>query len=248
MRSLVLSDIHANLAALEAVLRDAEGRHLDQIWCLGDVVGYGPDPNQCVECVRALEPIAVAGNHDLATLGKMSISEFNPDAQRACLWTSRELNPEGESYLQSLPAIMEMGDFTLVHGSPREPIWEYILSPSIAQANFACFDTPFCVAGHTHAPLVFVSRPANGGETSRCEAIIPQSGTLIPLGEERLIANPGSVGQPRDGDPRASYLIVDTDEGTLEYRRVHYPIEETQRRMEAKGLPYRLITRLSFGW
>lgn len=178
----------------------------------------------------------------------MDVEDFNPEAQRASLWTRQQLTPDNLAYLESVPdSLVEEEKFTLVHGSPRQPIWEYILYPSIAKPNFAHFGTRFCFVGHTHAPAIFRYRRTDE-DTHVCEAIrVPYAHTL-PLGEDRLIINPGSVGQPRDGDARASYAILDTDALTLEYRRIYYPVEVTQARMDAAGLPVRLITRLSYGW
>jgi diadenosine tetraphosphatase ApaH/serine/threonine PP2A family protein phosphatase len=242
MRYALISDIHANLAALTAVLDHLDVKTVDEVWCLGDVVGYGPDPNECLERLRELPHRCLAGNHDWAVLGKLDLEDFNPDARRACLWTREQLTPTSRAYLESLEERIVEGDFTLAHGSPRHPIWEYIIYPSNAQVNFAHFDTPYCFVGHSHVPIIFRDR---GSEID----IRPiELGVPMPLGEERLIINPGSVGQPRDGDPRASYVLLDAEARTIEYRRVPYPIEETQRKMVQVGLPPRLIIRLSYGW
>ncbi len=241
MRYLIISDIHSNLAAFEAVLADAGS--FDKVWCLGDMVGYGPDPNECVERLRDLPHICVAGNHDWATLGKLDTEDFNPNAKRVCLWTRKQLSPSNLEYLEALPKSLIEENFTLVHGSPRHPIWEYILNPSIAQANFEHFDTRFCFVGHTHVPVIYRDNP-----NQACDVLKPSLDDPLVLGEDRLIINPGSVGQPRDGDPRASYAVLDSDELALEYRRISYPIETTQARMVEKGLPVRLIIRLGYGW
>jgi diadenosine tetraphosphatase ApaH/serine/threonine PP2A family protein phosphatase len=241
MRYLIISDIHSNLAAFEAVLSDAGS--FDKVWCLGDLVGYGPEPNECVERLRDLPHICVVGNHDWAALGKMDTEDFNPDARRACLWTREQMSPSNLEYLETLPkSVIEEG-FTLVHGSPRHPIWEYILNPSIAEANFEHFDTRFCLVGHTHVPVIYRDNPNQAGD-----ALTPSPDARLVLGEGRLIINPGSVGQPRDGDPCASYAVFDSDELALEYRRIPYPIETTQARMVEKGLPVRLVMRLAYGW
>jgi len=244
MRYLIISDIHSNLAAFEAVLADAGS--FDKVWCLGDVVGYGPDPNECVERLRDLPHVCVVGNHDWAALGNMDTEDFNPDAKRACLWTREQLSPSNLEYLKALPKSLVEGGFTLVHGSPRHSVWEYILNLSIAEANFEYFDTRFCFVGHTHVPIIYRHRPENPKQA--CDTLIPSLDAPLVLGQDRLIINPGSVGQPRDGDSRASYAILDSDELTLEYRRISYPIEITQARMVEKGLPVRLIIRLGFGW
>jgi len=240
MRYLVLSDIHSNLAALEAVL--AEAGEVDQVWCLGDLVGYGPDPNECVERIRSLPHLCVVGNHDWGTLGKLDLNDFNAYARRACLWNREQLSAENKEYLDSLDELIVEGDFTLVHGSPRSPIWEYVMSPDEAAHSFAFFDTPYCFVGHTHVPGMFVEGSAS------CQAVPVQEDRPVPLGRERMIINPGGVGQPRDGDPRAAYLILDTDSMVIVHHRVEYPIEVTQEKMRKAGLPGRLIDRLDYGW
>jgi diadenosine tetraphosphatase ApaH/serine/threonine PP2A family protein phosphatase len=244
MRYLVISDIHSNLEAFEAVLHDAGA--VDQVWCLGDVVGYGPDPNACVEILRALPHRCIAGNHDWATLGKLDLSDFNTDARQANLWNRKQLTPPNQAYLDALPETLVEEPFTLVHGSPRHPIWEYIIYASTAQASFSLFDTPFCFVGHTHAPAIF--RLSSEGGEEVCEAMPPASDGPLSLGPERLIINPGSVGQPRDGDPLASYLILDMEALTVEHHRVPYPIEKTQAKMLEHDLPPRLVVRLEYGW
>lgn len=243
MRILVLSDIHANLAAFEAVL--AHAGSFDRVWCLGDIVGYGPDPNECVERVRELRRYqCLAGNHDWAALGKLDLSDFNTDARLAALWTRQQLTPDNRAFLDArLEYIGPLEDrYTLVHGSPRYPIWEYILDEAIAAENFPYFSTQVCLVGHTHVPVIYAETPAG------VRALRPPLDKPHPLGDQRLIINPGSVGQPRDGDPRASYLLLDVDASTVTYRRVDYPIEATQEKMAAVGLPPRIIARLEYGW
>ncbi|MCW5853557.1 MAG: metallophosphoesterase family protein [Anaerolineae bacterium] len=243
MRILVLSDIHANLAAFEAVL--AHAGSFDRVWCLGDIVGYGPDPNECVERVRELRRYqCLAGNHDWAALGKLDLSDFNTDARLAALWTRQQLTPDNRAFLDArLEYIGPLEDrYTLVHGSPRYPIWEYILDEAIAAENFPYFSTQVCLVGHTHVPVIYAETPAG------VRALRPPLDKPHPLGDQRLIINPGSVGQPRDGDPRASYLLLDVDASTVTYRRVDYPIEVTQEKMAVVGLPPRIIARLEYGW
>ena len=253
MRHLIISDIHSNLAAFEAVLANAGS--FDRVWCLGDVVGYGPDPDECVELLRGLPHVCVVGNHDWATLGKMDTDDFNPDARKACQWTSEQLSSSNMKYLETLPESLCEGDFTLVHGSPRHSVWEYILYPSVAEANFEYFDTRFCLVGHTHVPIIYrrrVAGPGRGNSGQACDTLAPSLNDPRALGEHRLIINPGSVGQPRDGDPRASYAILDSGDQlndlTVEYRRVSYSVETTQARMVDRDLPVRLIMRLGYGW
>ncbi len=243
MRCLVLSDIHSNLEAFETVLDHAGA--VDQVWCLGDVVGYGPDPNGCVELLRSRPHLCIAGNHDWATLGKLDLQDFNPDARDANLWNRKQLTASNLTYLEELPESLVEGPFTLIHGSPRHPIWEYIIYPSTAESNFAYFETPYCLVGHTHTPVIFQQAEGNGLQVRELQ---PSGGERIHLGPERLILNPGSVGQPRDGDPRASYIILDDEAMTIEFQRVTYPVEKTRAKMIKHGLPARLVLRLGYGW
>ena len=242
MRYAIMADIHANLAAFNAVLDDMEQRGgVEEIWCLGDIVGYGPDPHECIERLRRYNHVCVAGNHDWAAIGKISTTEFNPDAALACQWTTQQLNQEDIQYLESLPLTIDKDIFTLVHGSPREPIWEYVISTGIARENFSFFQSPYCLLGHSHVPLVF--KEEDGSCTfSRLVANIG-----LALGESRLIINPGGVGQPRDGDPRASYAIYDSDTRIVKLYRIPYDVAATQDKMMAKGLPVRLAVRLQQG-
>jgi diadenosine tetraphosphatase ApaH/serine/threonine PP2A family protein phosphatase len=238
---LIISDIHANLAALEAVLEDAP--HFDEVWCLGDLVGYGPKPNQCIQRVRGLPHTSLAGNHDWAALGKLDLRSFNAIARAANEWTQRQLTPSARTYLNGLSASLQRDEFTLAHASPREPVWEYIMNTGTAYMNFEHFSTPFCLVGHTHIPVLFELDE----ERERCEVRLPPFTESVKLGARRAIINPGSVGQPRDGDPRAAYGLLNTDDMTFEFRRVAYPVQITQERMRAQGLPQRLIDRLQVG-
>jgi predicted phosphodiesterase len=251
MRVLVISDIHANRAALEATLEDAERIGFDFVWCLGDMVGYGPEPDWCVSRIRRLGAVyglrAIVGNHDWAVLERMDVDDFNPEAARTVVWTRRNVSDESLAWLSDLPEdpIVEEERFTLAHGSPRDSVWEYILDPFIAEENFRDEKFTFCLVGHTHVPVVYTL--PDGQSTVRVRR--PVSGEVLHLPDQgRAILNPGSVGQPRDGDPRSAYAILDTEQGTWLPRRVPYPIEITQAHMRDAGLPERLITRLSFGW
>jgi predicted phosphodiesterase len=239
MRIAVLSDIHGNLPALEAIL-DAL-RPYDAVWQLGDIVGYGPQPDEVVARLVSENALGVRGNHDSAAVGALGVEAFNDDARAAVEWTAARIAPETRRWLEALPLRAIDEPFTLVHASPRDPDWEYVYSTGIARANLAAFDTAVCLVGHTHVPLVF----RQGG--SAMETIRPRPGTTIELDGARLIANPGSVGQPRDGDPRASGILLDTDKRSLHWRRVDYPIARVQKMMAALDLPKRLIARLTFG-
>jgi diadenosine tetraphosphatase ApaH/serine/threonine PP2A family protein phosphatase len=245
MRIAVISDIHANLEALRAVLADIDARGVDAIWCLGDLVGYGPEPNACVELIRERAEICLGGNHDLAALGDLDIARFNVDAAQVAEWTHATLTPEARRYLSMLPNRLVQDPFTLAHGSPREPVWEYVLSYAVAQRNFQILTTPYCLVGHTHYPSVW-RRPA--GATTELDCLPLKDQDEVTLDEDMLILNPGSVGQPRDGDPRASYLLIDLPNGLAQNHRVEYDIAATQARMRELGLPPRLIERLAMGW
>lgn len=241
MRYAILADIHGNLTAFKAVLRDIEENGgVDELWCLGDIVGYGPDPSACIAQLRDYPHRCVAGNHDWAAVGKVDISDFNQDAAEACRWTGKQLSADDIKYLESLPLTLTNGDFTIAHGSPREPIWEYILSTRIANENLRFFETRYCLIGHSHAPLLF----EQVGET----CLLKDLPAELRLGESRLIVNPGGVGQPRDGDPRAAYAIYDESDEVIHSYRISYDIADTQERMEKNGLPTFLVTRLSHGW
>lgn len=243
MRYAIIADIHANLVAFTAVLDDIERRGgVEEVWCLGDVVGYGPEPHQCIELLRQYKHVCVAGNHDWAAISKVSTADFNPDAAAACRWTAEQLKAEDVVYLEGLPLVIEKDDFTLVHGSPRNPIWEYILSVGIARENFFSFRSPFCLVGHSHIPAVF-----KYDETGDCSFSLFSPDIGLVLGNKRLIINPGGVGQPRDGDPRASYAIYDAETRMVRLYRIPYDIRATQDKMVKHNLPMRLVARLSYG-
>jgi diadenosine tetraphosphatase ApaH/serine/threonine PP2A family protein phosphatase len=242
MKVLIISDIHANFPALEAVLAQAQG--YDSVWCLGDLVGYGPYPNECIERVRQLpELLCLIGNHDAAVLGLIETSAFNPEARFVVNWTRQVLTPENRDYLIKQTARVVAENITLAHASPRYPIWEYLLDTQTAEANFQFFETQICLVGHTHVPVIY--HRSNG--TDGTQAYIPEPNTQLIL-PRRVIANPGSVGQPRDRDPRAAYAILDTETYQWDYFRVAYDIEAVQAQMEKLELPERHIRRLTGGW
>jgi predicted phosphodiesterase len=239
MRVAVLSDIHANLAALDAVIGSLGS--VDAIWHLGDVVGYGPEPDGVVERLREVGAVGVKGNHDAAAVGGDEIEWFNPEARRAMEWTRRRISSRTRDWLAALPERHGEPDFSLVHGSPREPIWEYIVSVPIARANLALLTTPFGLYGHTHLPMVFAE------VDGRVEQIAPGEGSSFGLDGRRALVNPGSVGQPRDGIVTASYLLLDTEARRCTWQRARYDVTAVQSAMTDAGLPPRLVERLSYG-
>ncbi len=239
MRIAVLSDIHANLPALDAVLK-AVGS-IDAVWHLGDVVGYGPAPDAVVARLKEIGAVGVRGNHDAAACGGHEIDWFNPEARAAMEWTRRAIAPLTRDWLAALPERLVEGEFSLVHGSPRDPTWEYITSVPLARANLGVLTTPYGLHGHTHVPIAY--REDDG----RVEPITPGDGYVLGLDARRMLINPGSVGQPRDGDPKASWLVVDTDKERCTWHRVAYDIAAVQTAMAHAALPARLVERLSYG-
>ena len=240
MKTLILSDIHANLTAFEAVLSDAGS--FDRVWCLGDVVGYGPDPNECVALLRQQPGLrCIMGNHDAALMGYIDIHTFNEQAARAVAIQSEMLNPESRDFLELLDIVIEEGDITFAHGSPRDPIWEYIVNSHIARFNFSAYQSRICLIVHTHIPSIFIENPH-----ARPGILTPQHADRW-RSEKRFILNPGSVGQPRDHNPKAAYVIWDDEEDTFLFKRVAYDVEAVQERILALGIPSRHATRLSQG-
>ena len=240
MRTLVLSDIHANLTALQAVIKDAA--KFERVFCMGDVVGYGPDPNECIEILRTLPELhVVMGNHDAALSGIIEVGNFNYDAQKALEIQTSMLSPTSQDWLELLELEKDASEIHMAHGSPRNPIWEYIFSNYIALDNFSAFSTQICLIGHTHVPTIFELRKPH-----KIRLLLPEQGDLW-RSEKRFILNPGSVGQPRDGNPKAAYVIYDDGDETWQFRRVAYEIAEVQARMRTLGLPIRHIERLERG-
>jgi predicted phosphodiesterase len=243
MRVLVISDIHSNYIALKEVLKDAG--QVDQTWCLGDLVGYGPDPNATVEEIRDIPNLTcILGNHDMAAIGKMPLEAFNGEARRSLAYHSKVITADNMDFMRSLSANVKVrGDATLAHGSPRDPLWEYILNALTARLNFDCFDTPWCLVGHSHIQCMFVLNDKNDRvilDQTKPDAAISMS--------PKLILNPGSVGQPRDRDPRAAYAIYDTEDLTWTPRRVIYDIPKVQEGIRAAGLPEKHAARIAEGW
>jgi predicted phosphodiesterase len=240
MRVAVISDVHANFHALDAVLSAIDGESVDAVWSLGDTVGYGPRPNECCDAVRERTDLCLVGNHDLVALGELTVSDFNDEAAAAALWTSGVLTRPSEAFLRSLAPQGEVDGAELFHASARDPVWEYILTAEAARATLELTSAPLVLVGHSHVALALT---LDGDELL---------GGLAPAGAEikldgRWLLNPGSVGQPRDGDPRAAWLLLDFELKRAHFQRIDYPIEATQAEMREAGLPRPLADRLAHG-
>ena len=240
MSVAVISDVHGNYHALEAVLDDIEGESVDAVWCLGDTVGYGPLPNECCEAVEQRADLCLVGNHDLLVLGELEVADFNDEAAAAALWTADVLTPPARAFLERLKPAAERDGVDLYHASARDPIWEYVLTEEAARATLELSAAPVVLVGHSHVALAVTldGRDVLGG--------IAAGGSDVELGG-RWLLNPGSVGQPRDGDPRAAWLLLDLERKSATFRRVEYPIAETQAEMRERGLPPGLAARLAHG-
>jgi diadenosine tetraphosphatase ApaH/serine/threonine PP2A family protein phosphatase len=241
MRVAVLSDIHGNLHALRAVLDAVAAEEVDALWCLGDLVGYGPRPNECCAEVERAAQLCLVGNHDLGVLGRIPLAEFSDDAAAAARWSQSVLDAEARVFLERLQSLAAAEDVELFHASPRDPVWEYVLSDEVALAAFALTSAPVVLVGHSHVSLAFVL------EDGAVDGAVVPGGAEIDLADGRFILNPGSVGQPRDGDPRAAYLVLDLETRRALHRRVAYPIERTQEEIRERGLPEALADRLAHG-
>ena len=243
MRILVVADVHANLAALQAVL--AEAGEFETLWSLGDVVGYGAEPGACIELLRRYPLVAVAGNHDLAAVGAIGLEEFNPFAAEAARWTATQLSAAEKAWLSELPQVAAEGQFTLVHGSLMDPAWGYLFEAAQAEEHLRRQTTSYGLVGHTHVPAVFFEAKGAYLEDGASPSALLRTG--LALAERRFVANAGGVGQPRDGDPRAAYAVLDTEARRMEFRRAAYDIETTQAKIRAAGLPAYLAERLARG-
>ena len=242
MKVAVLSDIHANRHALEAVLADVAATAAREIWCLGDVVGYGADPNDCVDLVRASATVCLAGNHDLGVTGEIPLDEFSPGAAMAARWTQEVIDPDRLDWLAGLRPRSTREDTGLFHGSPRDPIWEYVLSALLADLCFDAFDERIGLLGHSHVASSFTrpeGEPATGSSRRADDTADVATG--------RWLLNPGSVGQPRDGDPRATWLLLDLSAASASWRRTTYDVDGAAAAIRAARLPDSLAERLQYG-
>ena len=241
MRVAVISDIHGNLHALEATLGELTRERPDALWCLGDLVGYGPRPNECCELVRERADVCLVGNHDLGVLGELDLDDFAPDAAAAARWTQTVLTDSARDFLASLRPSAALQGAELFHASPRDPVWEYVLSPEAALTALQLTSEPVVLVGHSHVAL------AIGLQRNRLRGGAAPAGTHADLSRGRWLLNPGSVGQPRDGDPRAAWLLLDLEVGGADFRRVEYAVERTQAEIRERRLPEPLAARLASG-
>ncbi len=240
MRIAVISDVHGNDHALDAVLDEVDAASPDAIWCLGDVVGYGPAPNRCCKVVAERADLSLVGNHDLVVLGELDVADFNEEAAAAALWTRNELDDRSREFLAALEPTARTDGVELFHASPRDPVWEYILSAETAYAGLQATTEPLVLVGHSHVAL------AIGLQDDELQGGLAPAGTEVELAG-RWLLNPGSVGQPRDGDPRAAWLQLDTDARTATFHRVEYDVAQTQTEIREQGLPAALAERLAHG-
>jgi predicted phosphodiesterase len=238
----IISDIHSNLEALNAALSFLQ-KKVDKIISLGDIIGYGPNPNECCETIKRLDISSIAGNHEYAVLDKTDINWFNKNARDAILWTKKELKQENIHFLSQLAEILNFDDFTIAHGSLRDPINEYIDSLRVAIGTFERMKNRICLVGHTHVPVIIGIR-----EDGNYDGRLIKDNDVIYLGDyKKVIVNVGSVGQPRDGNPKAACGILDTEKQEISIFRLEYDIEAVQKKMEECNLPRPLIDRLSHG-
>jgi predicted phosphodiesterase len=250
MRLAIVSDIHSNLPALEAVLAAIDEADVDEIWCLGDVVGYGAQPDECTEIVAERCEVCLVGNHDLAVTGEIDISSFSPAASAAVRWTQRKAAAATIRFLRGLAPEDTGREVALYHASPRDPIWEYVLWPDQAAECLAHQAARISFVGHSHVALFF-TLPNGAGVPDAAPALArgarAEDGRKLELGKGRWLLNPGSVGQPRDGDPRAAWLELDTDAWTARYHRVSYEIDRASEAILDADLPEHLAKRLHIG-
>jgi diadenosine tetraphosphatase ApaH/serine/threonine PP2A family protein phosphatase len=245
LRAAVLSDVHSNLPALEAVLAASEEAGVAEIWCLGDMVGYGASPDACTKLIRERSDICLVGNHDLAVLGEIDVATFSKTAATAVRWTQEEIEEETEAYLRTLEPAGERAGVGLFHASPRDPVWEYVLSVEQAEAGLDVQEQRIGLIGHSHVALFFTRPPAT--RPTYAHGAQAGDGAEVEIGSGEWLLNPGSVGQPRDGDPRAAWLELDTEAWTARYHRVSYDVGAAAAAILAGGLPETLAARLEVG-
>jgi predicted phosphodiesterase len=241
LRVAVISDVHGNLHALQAVLGALEADAPDEIWSLGDVVGYGPRPNPCCALVAERARLGLAGNHDLGVLGSIDLAEFSDEAAESARWTQTVLSDESRAYLAGLPTYTKAPDAELYHASPRDPVWDYVLTADAALDALELTEAPVVLVGHSHVAL------AIGLDEQVLSGGLAGSGHEVDLSRGRWLLNPGSVGQPRDGDPRAAYLLLDRETQRARFCRISYPVERTQAEIRERNLPDALAQRLAHG-
>jgi predicted phosphodiesterase len=241
LRVAVISDVHGNLHALQAVLGALEADAPDEIWSLGDVVGYGPRPNPCCALVAERARLGLAGNHDLGVLGSIDLAEFSDEAAESARWTQTVLSDESRAYLAGLPTYTKAPDAELYHASPRDPVWDYVLTADAALDALELTEAPVVLVGHSHVAL------AIGLDEQVLSGGLAASGHEVDLSRGRWLLNPGSVGQPRDGDPRAAYLLLDRETQRARFCRISYPVERTQAEIRERNLPDALAQRLAHG-
>jgi predicted phosphodiesterase len=242
MKVAIVSDIHGNRHAFEAVLEAVAASDAAELWCLGDLVGYGADPNLCVELAREHAAVCLAGNHDLAVLGELPMKDFSRGAGLAVQWTQEVMNPDNLAFLRGLRPEGRESQVGLYHASPRDPVWEYVLSTLLAELCLDRQPERVCLIGHSHVALSFVRRAGELATGGPCRA-----GVVLDLTESEWLLNPGSVGQPRDGDPRAAWMLLDLDGWTATYRRTPYDIPGAAAAIRAVRLPDSLAERLEYG-
>jgi diadenosine tetraphosphatase ApaH/serine/threonine PP2A family protein phosphatase len=241
-RVALLSDVHGNLPAFQAVLEDIRSTGVDEIWNLGDLVGYGAQPDECVALARESCDLCLIGNHDLVVIDKLKVDDFSANAATAALWTREHINAETHDFLTSLSPKDESHEMALYHASPRDPIWEYVLSVGLADACIEAMPNRLAAVGHSHVALWFWRN--EGGRTVGEQAGAEME---VDLSKGEWLINPGGVGQPRDGDARAAWLLLDMERSTALWKRVEYPIDEAAKAIEDAGLPRSLADRLYFG-
>ena len=242
MRVALLSDVHGNLPAFRAVVDDLRRAAPEAVWCLGDLVGYGAQPDECVALAREECDLCLAGNHDLVVAGKTDIAAFSEHAAEAALWTRAHIAEETLAFLSSLPSLDTTREIGLYHASPRDPVWEYVLSSEQAAECMDLMEARVGAVGHSHVALFF----HRDGAADVVGSVVA-GGNRLDIGDGRWLINPGGVGQPRDGDPRAAWLLLDTEEWSAQWRRVEYPIDEAAAAIERAGLPRALADRLYSG-